>query len=152
MEIFNKILVPLDGSEHSERALETALLVAKKFDGEITLINVYSTNFLPSLSMYNEESDFVTAEEIVRVAEAIREARAEILAAGKKTVEAEGIPVETLLTEGHVVQEIVKTAREDRFDLIVLGAKGESKISEMLLGSVTEKVVRTAPCTVMIVK
>ena len=152
MKMFNKILVPLDGSEHSKMALETAINVAKKFGGKITLINVYSTSFISSLSMYNEESEVVTAQEISRVAEAIRETRAGILAQGKKTVEAEDLPVTTLLKEGHVVQEIVKTAREGRFDLLVVGAKGVSKIKEMVLGSVTEKVVRNAPCTIMVVK
>ncbi len=91
-------------------------------------------------------------EESMRVAEVIREAGADILAKGKKRVEAEGVSVETWLREGHVVREIVNAAREGRFDLIVMGAKGANKIKEMVLGSVSEKVVRTAPCTVMIVK
>ena len=73
MKMFNKILVPLDGSEHSKMALETAITVAKKFSGEITLVNVYSTSVVLSLSMYTEESGVVTTEEISRVAEAIRD-------------------------------------------------------------------------------
>lgn len=155
--MFTRIMVPLDGSENSKKALETAINVAKKFDGEITLINVYSTSLVMSLTMYNEEDDAeeevdVTSDDVSRMVEAVREERAEILAEGKKKVEAEGVPVETLLREGHVAQEILKTARDGRFDVIVLGAKGVSRIKEMLLGSVSEKVVRNAPCTVIVVK
>jgi nucleotide-binding universal stress UspA family protein len=57
-----------------------------------------------------------------------------------------------MLREGHIVQEIVTAAREGEFDLIVIGAKGRSKIKEILLGSICEKVVRNAPCNVMVVK
>ena len=152
MKMFNKILVPLDGSEHSKMALKTAINVAKKFDGEITLLNVYSISFAASLPIYNKESDVVTAEQISSVIEAIRKTRTGILAEGKKMVEAGGFPVKTLLKEGHVMQEIINTAREEKFDLIVMGAKGVSKIELMLLGSLTEKVVRNAPCTVMVVR
>ena len=152
IEMFTKILVPFDGSDHSQKALETAIDLAKQFDGEITLIHVYSVSIVMSLSMYYNESNVVASQEVSRLAETIREASAEILAKGEKMVKAEGIPVETLLREGHVVQEIIKTVREGRFDLIVIGAKGMSKVKEMFLGSVSEKVVRNAPCTVMVVK
>ena len=52
LSVFEKILVPLDGSEHSLNALEKAIQIAKKFDGKITLINVYSISafdLIPSL-------------------------------------------------------------------------------------------------------
>ena len=154
LDVFHEILVPLDGSEYAEKALATAVQMAKRFNGTITLLHVYS---LPILLPFDLDEDKcvdsgMAFEEISQVAERIREAGAYILARGEKTVEAEGIPVETLLKKGHVVQEIVKAAREGRYDLIVLGVKGRSKIKEMLLGSVSEKVIRNAPCTVMVAK
>jgi nucleotide-binding universal stress UspA family protein len=151
VEVFNRILVPLDGSEFSERALETAINVAKKFGGNITLLHVYLVSVIMSLSTYNE-AGIVASVEAPTLIKAIREAGADILVKAEKVAEAEGIPVETQLKEGHVAQEIIKAAREGRYDLIVMGAKGRSKIKELLLGSVSEKVVRTAPCTVMVVK
>ena len=90
--------------------------------------------------------------EYSRVAEAVREAGARILAQGKEKAKAEGVEVETLLREGHVVHEIVKTAEEGKFDLIVMGARGISKIKELILGSVSDGVIRNAPCPVLVTK
>jgi nucleotide-binding universal stress UspA family protein len=90
--------------------------------------------------------------EYSRVAEAVREAGARILANGKEKAKAEGFEVETMLREGHVVQEIVKAAEEGKFDLIVMGARGIGKIKELILGSVSDGVVRNAPCPVLVTK
>jgi len=64
----------------------------------------------------------------------------------------EGVQVETLLREGRTVQEILKVARDSEFELIVMGARGISKIREMLLGSVSDGVIRNAPCPVLVTK
>ena len=87
-----------------------------------------------------------------KVVEAARKAGSAILADGKSKIGADGVTVETLLKEGHTVQEILKTARDGEFDLIVMGARGISKIREILLGSVSDGVIRNAPCPVLITK
>ena len=139
--LFEKILVPLDGSEHSIKALETAVQIAHKFNGKITLIHVYSIGGLA-----------VSPTPVRGFIEAIRKVGASILADGEKKVKAEGVHVETLLMEGHTVEQIVKTCREGKFDLIVMGARGLSRIKEMLLGSVSDGVTRHACCPVLVVK
>jgi nucleotide-binding universal stress UspA family protein len=139
--LFEKILVPLDGSEHSLKALKIAVQIAKKFNGKITLIHVYSIGGLASYPTPVHE--FI---------EAIRKVSADILGDGEKKVKAEGVQVETLLKEGHAVEEIIKTCREGKFDLVVMGARGLSKIKEMLLGSVSDGVTRHAYCPVLVVK
>jgi nucleotide-binding universal stress UspA family protein len=139
--MFEKILVPLDGSEHSIKALEAAIQIALKFNGKITLIHVYS---LGGFSF--------RATPVKEFIEAIREAGIDILADGEKRVKAQGIPVETVLLEGHVVGQIIKVCREGNFDLIVMGARGLSKIEELVLGSVSDGVTRHACCPVLIVK
>ncbi|MEM3789229.1 MAG: universal stress protein, partial [Candidatus Bathyarchaeia archaeon] len=58
----------------------------------------------------------------------------------------------TVLREGHVVQEIVRAAEEGKFDLIVMGARGISRIKELILGSVSDGVIRHAPCPVLVTK
>ena len=88
--------------------------------------------------------------EVSRVAEAAREAGSSILMDGEQKVRAEGVPVETVLREGDTVQEIVKTAVEG-FDLIVVGTR-VTKIRDLLLGSLTDKVIRHAPCPVLVIK
>ena len=60
--------------------------------------------------------------------------------------------MKTRFKEGHEVQEIVKTIREGDFDLIVMGSIGISEIKEIPLGSISKKVLRNAPCNVMILK
>ena len=155
--MFKKILVPLDGSEHSLRALEIAVQIAKGFDGKITLINVYSVNvqpiFMPEpTTLTTPGVPILTPADFSKVVEAARKIAGSILTDGEKRVEAEGVKVEKLLKEGHTVEEILKTARESKFDLIVIGARGVSKIREMLLGSVSDGVIRNAPCPVLVTK
>jgi len=141
MSDFEKILVPLDGSEYSLHALEKAVQIAKKFDGKITLINVYS------VSSFN-----VTPSQVFAYVLEIRKSGESILAEGEKIVKAEGIQVETFLKEGHIVEEILKTSQEGNFDLIVIGARGISKIKEILVGSVSHEVTTHAFCPVLVVK
>jgi nucleotide-binding universal stress UspA family protein len=141
IRLFEKILVPLDGSEHSIKALETAVQIAHKFNGKITLIHVYSIGGLA-----------ISPTPVRGFIEAIRKVGASILADGEKRVKAEGVHVETLLLEGHAVEQIVKACKEGKFDLVVMGARGLSRIKEMLLGSVSDGVTRHACCPVLVVK
>ena len=155
--MFEKILVPLDGSEHSLKALEIATQIAKKFDGKITLIHVYSVTIRPVVmpeptTLTPPMIPAMTPAEVSKAVEATRKAGASILTDGEQKVKAEEVQVETTLREGHTVQEIVKTAKEGKFDLIVIGGRGISKIRELLLGSVTDGVIHHAPCPVLVIK
>jgi len=141
MLLFEKILVPLDGSENSMRALENAIHIAKKFNGKITLIHMYSISACRHAGIYFD-----------KCVQEIREIGAGILEDGEKRVKAEGVQVETLLREGHVVEEILKATREGKFNLIVMGARGISRIKEIVMGSVSDGVTRHAPCPVLVVK
>jgi nucleotide-binding universal stress UspA family protein len=75
-----------------------------------------------------------------------------ILAEGRRRVGNEGIKVQTILEEGHVVQEIVRVSKEGKFDLIIMGARGVSHIKEMLMGSVTDGVMHHVTCPVLIIR
>lgn len=155
--MFEKILVPVDGSEHSLRALEIATQIAKRFDGKIILIHVYSVGVRPVVmpeptTLTPPSVPIIAPADFSKVVEAARKAGANILADGENKVKAEGVQVETLLKEGHTVQEILKTAREGKFDLIVMGARGVSKIREIILGSASDGVIRNAPCPVLVTK
>ena len=141
MSVFEKILVPLDGSEHSLHALEKAVQIAKKFDGKITLITVYS------ISAFT-----LTPSQVYEDVLEIRKSGESILGEGEKIAKAENVQVEIILKEGHTVEEILKTAREGNFDLIVIGARGISKLKELLIGSVSHGVTIHAPCPVLVVK
>lgn len=155
--MFEKILVPLDGSEHSLKALEQAVQIAKKFGGKLTLLHVYSVTITPVIvpeptTLTPPGIPVMAPAEISKVAEASRRAGNRILADGEEKAKAEGVEVEKLLEEGHVVHEVVRIAKEGNFGLIVIGARGISHVREMLLGSVTDGVLHHAPCPVLVIK
>jgi nucleotide-binding universal stress UspA family protein len=141
MPFFERILVPLDGSEQSIWALGKAVQIAKLAGGVITLIHVYSVS-----------SFAITPNQVFEYVQSMRKYGESVLEDGKKKAEAEGVQAETLLVEGHVVEEILKAAKEGNYKLIVIGAKGMSKLTELLMGSVSSSVTRLAPCPVLIVR
>jgi nucleotide-binding universal stress UspA family protein len=153
--LFQKILVPLDGSEHSLKALDEASQIAKMSSGKLTLINVYSVQpvLMSEVSApgYTGPPIF-TGVEVSRMVEAAQEVGNKILQDAEKRISATGVQVEKKLVEGHTVQEIVRAANEGNFDLIVIGARGISHIKEMLLGSVTDAVIHHAHCAVLVIK
>lgn len=132
--LYQKILVPIDGSEHSKRALNEAIRIAKMTSGTITLLNVQSNR---SKIPASESSDATHSI---------------ILNDSKRIAETEGVQADTLLQEGNVVDMIVKTAKDGKFDLIVVGARGLSKFEELLLGSVSHGVLEKAPCPVIVTR
>jgi len=146
MLLFKKILVPLDGSEHSNHALDKAIQIAKKFDGKITLIHVY-----PKYPIIVAQG-YAYLEIIPQLIEAVRKAGTKILVDGQRKVKATNLKVTTLLKEGHAVNEILKTCKKENFDLIVMGARGISTIKEIFLGSVSHGVAIHSECPVLIIK
>jgi len=153
--LFEKILVPVDGSEQSLKALDVAVEVAVKFGGQLTLIHVYSVGgimgYLPEPSA-TVGVPVMSPSDVSRLVEGVREAGKKVLDEGKKRIGASGVEVTTLLEEGHPVREIVRTAQEGRFGLIVMGARGLSHIRELLLGGVSDAITHHAVCPVLVVK
>ena len=138
------ILVPIDFSEHSKKARETAVGLAKTLGASIHLTHVLH---------YPAQ---VAAPGTVAIPQdlwtQIRDAAGRKLDKASQTVSAEGVTVETHLTEGANAQAIVEVARKIGADLIVMGTRGLSGLKHVMLGSVAERTVRLAPCPVMTVK
>jgi nucleotide-binding universal stress UspA family protein len=153
--LFQKILVPLDGSEHSLKALDEASQIAKMSSAKLTLIHVYSVQPImisePSPSGYLGPPVF-TGADVSRMIEAAEKFGNRILQDGEQRIRATGVQVEKKLVEGHTVQEIVRAANDGNFDLIVIGARGLSHIKEMFLGGVTDAVIHHAHCAVLVIK
>jgi len=155
--LFKRVLVPVDGSEHSKKALTHAIGLAKEFEGEITLVHVYSG----AMPLITPAMDTLTppplpSPTMATVATKLREDAqkmgGEILAEAELTVKEHRISAKMVLREGDAVREIVAVAESEKVDLIVMGHRGMSKLKEILLGSVSEGVVRKAPYPVLIVK
>lgn len=154
--MFQKILVPLDGSEHSLKALDIAIQVAKKFEGKITLIHVYSiaaaTSIVMEPGIAGGGIPVFEPHDVSSFVEAARKTGNRILSDGEDRVNAARVEVDKLLEEGHTVQEIIRTAKEGNFELIVMGARGVSHIRETLLGSVSDGVMHHVICPVLVVR
>jgi len=141
---FSKILVPIDFSSHSAKALELAMALAKTFGGRILLLHAY--HLPPLVGMPDEiviPPDFWTG---------VRDAAARKLDKSAQKVKAAGIAVETHLVEFAPSDAIVETAKKTKADLIVMGTRGLTGLKHALLGSVAERTLRLAPCPVLTVK
>jgi len=138
------ILVPTDLSEGAEEALDYACELARKFNAKIHLLNVIGipTLGVPELGVALTSS---VIDEIIRD----NQAALEKLAEHKRCNAQIG---EVLLRTGDARDVINHTAKEVGADLIVMGTHGRRGVSRALLGSVTETVVRTAPCPVLTVR
>jgi nucleotide-binding universal stress UspA family protein len=139
------------------KALEQAGQIAEKFSGKITLIHVYSLSIqpimLPEPSTPSSPSmPILTGEDLSRMTEAARATGKRILNDGEEKLRPQKVEVKKMLVEGHAVQEIVRVANEDNYELIVIGARGISHIEEILLGSVTDGVIHHARCPVLVIK
>ena len=148
--MFQKILVPLDGSKYSLKALDEASQIAKTSSGKLTLIHVYSVQHFPPASGYIGPG--FTDADVSRLVEATEKSGNRILQDGERRIHAAGVQVEKKLVEGHTVVEIVRAANDGNFDLIVIGSRGLSHIREMFLGSVTDGVLHLAHCAVLVIK
>jgi len=153
--MFNNILVAVDGSEPSKKALNYALELAEKLNGKITLIHVYSTVVAlgPPVDVISGPSLTPASAAIAsKMVEEVKHRAEQILDDAEQIAKQHGISVEKLLREGDAVKEIAAVAKEGKFDLVVVGHRGLSKLGELVLGAVSEGVSHKAPCPVLIVK
>ncbi|ADG12982.1 UspA domain protein [Methanocaldococcus infernus ME] len=141
--MYKKIVVPTDGSDVSMKALKHAIFIAKNLDSKI--YGVYVVDVSPFIGLPMEGS----WELITKVLE---EEGEEILNKVKEMCEKEGVDVEVKMLEGIPPEEIVKFAEEKEADLIVMGTTGKTGLERILLGSVAERVIKNAPCPVLVVK
>jgi len=144
--LFSRILVALDGSDYSLKALNLAVDLAKKYQSQLVLVHVVMRQIY---AINPPEAGILAGTAIVRELEAEGKA---ILAKGEETVRAQGLPVETRLRQGVPAEELLRAAAEEKVDLMVLGSRGLSQVKAFLLGSVSDKVSHHAKCPVLIVR
>jgi nucleotide-binding universal stress UspA family protein len=145
MVAFNQILVPTDFSEHSFRALDYAVEIAEKFSSEMKVVYVIEP-VLQAADVAWSSVDFD------KLNEAHKHSAEEQLRSLIEERIPKSVSVEYKILFGKPFVEIVKQAKTDNSDLIVMATHGRGAITHMLLGSTTEKVVRKAPCPVLAVK
>lgn len=139
-----KILVPIDFSEPSRKATEYALSFAKQFSAEVLLLHVIEFTPLPAppLAVVQDETTQASLHEI-----AARE-----LGEWRDAISSQAA-VRASVREGlSTYVEIVKAAAEGNIDLIIVGTQGRTGLAHLLIGSTAERVVRHAPCPVLVVR
>jgi universal stress protein A len=140
-----RILCPIDFSDHSRRALDHAIAVARWYESTLTVLHVFSpapvTAFGPGPVVF--EPIILTSAD-----------RDQLLADTKAFAETEsapGITIEAVVREGNTAGEILEQATSMKADLLVISTHGRSGFERLLLGSVAEKVLRKVSCPVMTV-
>ena len=148
--MIDKILVAIDGSQNSYKALDFALDLAEKYNAQVLVLNVFQ---LPAISKVPDEplaysgSDAAFFQDLKKIHE---ETLAKAVSKAKSLKPR--LVISSELKEGEPALQIVSVAKEGGFDVIVVGHKGESRMKEILLGGTCEKVAHSADCSVIIVK
>ncbi len=151
-----KILVCTDGSEHSQKALEKAAIIAEGCNvDEAAIIHVYDEKLNLSALPWGE-GYAPSQEDMEKFREILEENKNEgnkILQKAQQFFDAKNIQARTILKEGHPADTIVKTGCDEGFDIIAIGSRGRSGLQKVFLGSVSSAVVQEAEnCSVLTVK
>jgi nucleotide-binding universal stress UspA family protein len=141
---YTKILVPLDGSELAEEAVGAAVPLAKTFGAPVVLLGVLDL----TAGMYDVYSEAFNPVDLKSQLESFLDSA---LTRSKARLDSEGVACTKVLRIGVPHEEISTLVDEEKVDLIVMTTHGRRGLSHLLLGSVTEKVVRLAPCHVLVV-
>ena len=138
--VIKQILVPMDGSKNSFKALTKAIFFAKKCDSSITALYVLRTPFDNPNMIYIPQ----TQNELKKVEK--------FLEIAKNQVIKNSVKFKKEIVFGHEAKEIIDFAQKGKFDLIVVGARGRSSIKQMILGSVSNAIVHNSKIPILIIK
>ena len=140
--MLSKLLVPVDGSKTLFTPLTTQFTL-QKTDANITAMNVIENPPTVYVESQKAANDLLAK---------FREESANILDKCKQIAEKNDVKIETVMGEGDAASTIVGYAQKGDFDTVIIGRRGLGRFKEMMLGSISNKVLHHAKCTVMIVK
>ena len=141
---FERIIIPIDGSDQSKKAAKKAIFLAKSTGVKIVAMYVIDTPDLPGFYDSPDEATYQQIHELLK-----KEGNSYIDQI-EKMAKKIGVGISRMIADGHPAEEIIKEAKKN--DLIVIGSKGVTALDRLLMGSVAENIVHHAPCPVMIVK
>jgi nucleotide-binding universal stress UspA family protein len=139
--MYKKILAGNDGSDRAFKALAEAFNIAKRYQAELHMIVVEELPRFPG-SIDEVEGEIESADRRF----------APVIARSKGLAAEQGVTLQCHVVPGHPVPTIVEFVRERGFDLLVLGFMGHSAIYDRIIGSTCDRLVRLAPCSVIVVK
>jgi nucleotide-binding universal stress UspA family protein len=139
--MLRKMLVGLDGSKGSFKALEEGIFLASLANTELHTISVEEVPRFPG-----------TIGEVVEEKEAQDTRFGSAIAQAEKMAEEKGVKLRAHVIIGHEVKTIVEFIKENEYDLLILGFMGHSAVYERIMGGTCQNLVRLAPCAVLVVK
>ena len=139
--MYNKILVPTDGSDFAKKAQKQALFLSKVSGAEIIALSVTENNFVNGLPL---------DDEVYQLNEILNERSEENLKEFDDLNE-DNLKITHVIREGSPAKVILEVAKEEDVDLIVMGSSGKSGFDRFIMGSVADKVVNSAKCAVLVI-
>jgi nucleotide-binding universal stress UspA family protein len=142
-ESIHKILVPIDGSDYSNRAAEYAIGIAKAQGAEVVLVYVVDELVIDQFSNSAERTS-IEAE--------LKKDGQRATKYVESVLEKAGVKSSSMLLKGRPFEQIVNTTKSFDIDLVVMGTYGRRGAERILIGSVAERVIEYSPCPVLVVK
>jgi len=145
MEDINRILVVSRMTKYCREAVHCGISLARKYEAELFIIHVIHNPFglegwnLPTVSLKQEYQNL------------IEEAKADLdrIVAREK---GKGLPIRELIKEGEPTEEIIKTVKDEKIDLLIMLSHEESRLEHFLFGRSNEELIRRMPCSILLVK
>jgi len=135
-----EILVPLDGSKHSFRALDMAISIASHYSSSISALYVFDLPLALEFAVIDP------------VGEKIQKKIIKVMKTAKSRCKDQNIPFKSIIKHGKVGPDIIKIAKKGKFDIIVIGKREISSTSEIFIGSLSHYVIHHSKIPVFIVK
>jgi nucleotide-binding universal stress UspA family protein len=141
--LFTNILVPVDGSDNSYRALDAALVLSEKLGSNITVIHVMEE--IPITHIGSEKL-------LNELLQAYKKENQDILSKCSEIASQKGLTINTFLLQGNPASVILDFSKKEKFDIVIMGSRGLGKFKELILGSVSSKIVHHTPCAVLLIR
>lgn len=138
--MFSSLLVAVDGSESAKKAFEKSIYLAQKCNSKIDLVHVVQCEL---------GGDSANTFEII---EDLTNKAKKMLEEYKNQAAKNNISIQIMVTQGDPAKVIIELAKAKSYDLIIMGTRGRTAFQELLIGSVSQKVMHHASCPVMVVR
>jgi nucleotide-binding universal stress UspA family protein len=138
--VFSNILAAVDGSESANKAFERAIYLAQKCNSKIDLVHVVQCEV---------GGDSANTFEII---EELKDKAKKMLEEYKVQAAKNNVLIQITVMQGDPAKVIIELAKAKSYDLIIMGTRGRSAFQELLIGSVSQKVMHHASCPVMVVR
>ena len=142
--MFERILIPIDGSQLSLKAARQGTYIANKLKSKVVFLHVIDTRTIQTSSLAGMDQAVLKAR--------LRNAAEKYLNEAVKLAEEENVAFQNQIREGLPAEEILKEIDEKRMELVIMGSKGMSGAHRVIIGSTAEEVVRWSTCPVLIVR